>query len=122
MSTLIKMNEQERSGFLQAIKKTKELFQRRRAAEAWSDNLIEGSAVLETASQWKHYYAWMANPGKYNEEEVNGLKTLDEQAFEIEPYHEDLVVKQFKNGTETIIHVTNPSLAVAQDDEKVQVE
>ena len=117
------MNEQERSGFLQAIKKTKELFQRRRAAEAWSDNLIEGSAALETASQWKHYYAWMANPGKYNEEEVNGLKTLDEQAFEVEPYHDDLVVKQFQNGPDTIIHVTNPSLAVApsaQDDEKVE--
>ena len=117
------MDEQERNGFLQAIKKTKELFQRRRTAESWSDNLIEGSASLETPNQWKHYYAWMANPGKYNEEEVNGMKTLDEQAFEVEPYHEDLVVKQFKNGTDTIIHVTNPSFAVApEDDEKVQVE
>ena len=114
------MNEDERTVFQECIHKTTELFKRRATAEDWADNIIEGSNALKTPNQWKHFYAWLASPTLYNEEEVNNVGTLQsttEQAT-IEDYPEGMKVETYKNGCETIVMVRNVGLECDEEDEK----
>ena len=114
------MNSDERNVLHRCFAKTKDLFTRKNQSEDWSHNLIEGSKGLRTPSQWKHYYAWLANPNNYNEDEVASLK-IDNSLTEIEPYDSCMVVETFENGPcETIINVKNRTLYGKQDDEKTE--
>ena len=113
------MNDDERNDFNESVRMTTELFKNNRTTEDWADNLIKGSRSLKTGNSWKHYYAWLANPTKYNEEEVNKLATCGEEPQAvIEDYPDCMKVETFQNGIETIIHVRNMSLE--EKDEKTE--
>ena len=90
------------------FKKTKELFKTRNCYNDWADNIIEGGRILNPTNGrlWKHFYCWLANPTGYNEEEVEGLE-IDNTLKEIPPYPDCMEVREYKNGTETEIRVTN---------------
>ena len=99
--------------------KKPKLFKARTASECWSDNIVEGSRGIKTKLQWRHFYAWLANPDGYNEEDVvapmEGLT-----AAVIEPYPQGMLEQRYENGTETIIHVKNTELYTnEQEEEKV---
>ena len=113
------MNASERAVLQRCFHKTKGLFQRRTQSEDWAENIIDGSKELKTPREWKHFYAWLANPNKYDEEATEKL-VIDNTMTEIESYPKHMVVETYQNGPcETIIHVTNPTLYSQQDDEKV---
>ena len=111
------MTPEERTVLHQAFAKTTDLFKRRGTARDWSDNIIEGSNMLTTAITWKHYYVWLANPNKYNEEAVDCMKVETATPECIQDYPECMKVETFQNGNETLVHVTNSSL---HSDEKVE--
>ena len=100
------MNPSERAVFQQSIANTLNLFKQKKMAEQWSQNIIDGSKLLTTPLQWKHFYCWLANPHGYNEKEVDSLP-VDTEPPVIEPYAECMHVETFVNGNETQIHVTN---------------
>ena len=109
------MNDADRKDFNEAIDTTTELFKRRRTAEDWVRNIEEGSKSLKTGHAWKHYYAWLANPQQYNEEEVNGLDIIDtNDTSVIKEWPKCMVVETVKNGHEIIINVVKQKT----DDEK----
>ena len=109
------MNDEERNNFKESVRKTTELFKRRNTPEDWARNLIDGSSSLKTGNSWKHFYAWLSNPAKYNEEEVNNMGTLATEKTVIEPYDDCMRVDTFENGNEILVHVKNMSL---EEDEK----
>ena len=110
------MNSSERAVLHKSFKKTKDLLMRRNSSEQWSQNLIEGSSMLKTPLQWKHYYVWLANPNGYNEKEVDALK-IDNTPPKIEPYPSHMKVERFQNGSDITVVVTNSQLC-SSDDEK----
>ena len=112
------MNPTERAVLKQAFKKTTDLFKRRNTTEDWARNLRDGSSELTTKLQWTHFYTFLANPRKYKEENVC-LKTAFEEHHSkecIPPYESCFHVQEWKNGTETIINVTN----TLEQDEKTE--
>ena len=111
------MSPEDRILFQQAVQKTTELFKKRTTARDWSDNIIQGSSMLNTKNSWKHYYAWLGNPQNYNEEQTDQLEVVPTTEDDIGCYDKRLTVSKFKNGNETLIHIKNPSLHT-QNDEK----
>ena len=115
------MNLDERVVLQQSLKKTQDLFERRNRSEDWAENLIEGSKNLTTKAQWKHYYVWLANPHKYNEDAVDGME-IDNSLKKIDEYPEHMEVETFQNGPcETLIHVKNPQFHTNMEEEKMDV-
>ena len=113
------MNSDERAILHRCLNKTKGLFERRTRSEDWSHNLIEGSRGLTTATQWKHFYVWLANPNQYNEDAVEKLE-IDNSLTKIEEYADCMEVHTFQNGPcEQIIHVKNPAF-YTNEDEKIE--
>lgn len=110
------MKQTERDVLEKCLKNTADLFKRRPQSESWANNLIEGSRILTTKGQWKHFYTWIANPTKYCFEEAEKTTPATEQTI-ISEYSSEYDVKHFKNGCETIIHVTKKK---SQDDEKTE--
>jgi len=111
------MDADERDILQKAFAKTKKLFQTKKQAEDWAHNLIEGSNALKTPLQWKHYYAWLANPRKYNEQYIAEMPDCTEPAL-IKPYDSCMRVETTQNGPyETIINVVHRT----DDDEKSKV-
>ena len=102
------MNQNERKILHSCFAKTLDLFQQRKQAESWSENLLDGSRQLTTPVQWKHYYVWLAQPSKYCEADVDKME-IDTVPCEIEPYPQGLEVETLKNGNyETFVRVRNP--------------
>ena len=112
------MNSDERSVLQKCFSQTKELFKRKTQSEDWAENLITGSRGLTTARQWKHYYVWLANPKKYDEERTERME-IDTTPPKIDPYPAGMKVETFQNGPcETRIHVSNPHWYKTNEDEK----
>ena len=99
-----------------AIRETRDLFKRRGTAGDWARNLIEGSRRLKTKKEWTKYYAYLANPEGFDPNREYAVVKPEDMT--IEPYPEEQVVTEFKNGTETIVHVKNR--VRSQDDEKTR--
>ena len=104
------MTPEERTVLQVAINRTTKLFKNRRTARDWSDNILQGSRNLTTPNVWKHYYAWLANPTNYSEEDTDNLSIEEYTPACIAPYPDGMKVTSFKNGNETIIRVSNPAL------------
>ena len=114
------MNSDELSILRRCLKNTKKLFQRRGRSEDWAENLIEGSRELTTPTQWKHFYVWLANPNKYDEDAIDEME-VDNSLTTIDEYPEGMEVETFQNGPcETIIHVKNTKF-YTNDEEKIEV-
>ena len=114
------MNSNERAVLENSFKKTIDLFKRRNAPEDWARNLRDGSSELKTNLQWKHFYTFIANPTKYKSEDVC-LKTAEQEHRQkvcITPYEDCFKIKEWKNGSETIINITNPGLDMDEKKEE----
>lgn len=102
------METTEREVLQKAFKKTMDLFKRRASHGDWARNLKEGSAMLTTDLQWKHYYTFLGNPNGYDENNVC-LESCEEEYknLKLEPYEDCFEIREYKNGTETTIYVKN---------------
>ena len=109
------MNQSEERRILhEAFKQCEMMF--RKNCMRFHYNLTQSTKHLNTDWQMKHFYAWVANPRDYNEDEVDLLETGFD-GMEIEPYENYMEVHSFPNGDECFIHVKNSKL-YSQEEEK----
>ena len=117
---MTELTDDERSVLEGVFRKTLDLFKKRNTSEDWSRNLVEGSRGLRTRLQWKHFYAFLANPRGYDEKLVC-RETAEAEHHAgpcITPYPPCYEVHEYQNGNETIIHVRNKELYPEECDEK----
>ena len=88
----------------EAIDKLNSLFRERNSAESWADNIIAASKNLTKKKNWTKFYAYMASPTTFDPDRE--YKTIEE-CNEIPDlkYPDGLEAVEYKNGTETFIHV-----------------
>ena len=100
-----------------AISTTKDLFTRNRHSESWSDNIINGSKYITDPNVWTHYYDFLVNPKDYKI--PTKLENIEYHCNEtqIPPYPADMIVKEYKNGSDITVIVTKKDNK-NEDDEK----
>ena len=92
-----------------ACEKTMNMFLKYPEAADWSNNLIEGSAMLETQEEWDAYIRFLANPSKGIPElkPVAPVPEVEDEKTQTE-LPPQLVTEYIQNGPgETIVIVKN---------------
>ena len=99
-----------------AISRLKTLFTERDSAEWWSQNIIDASRDITKKENWTLFYAYMHNPEAFDP--TRKYETIEDSPEEVDlSYPEGLEAVEYKNGTETTIHVRRV-LVDENDDEK----
>ena len=83
-----------------ALALTRKLFRERDHADDWGRNIIEGSAGLESMSDWTKYYSFLSNPEDFDPEAV--LAPMEDDVV-IPPPPKEFDVVETRNGNETYI-------------------
>ena len=116
------MDELQLRRLWDAIDKTDKLFQDNSTPEDWSANILEGSKHLKSRLEWGNYIKWLHNNGEFEVEHDMKFADLENcKIFEEYDYPEHFETIEYKNGTDTVIHIKNNHFysPKPQDDEKV---
>ena len=103
------MDPAELKNMWEAIKTTKELFEKRKGAQDWQRNIVDGSRNLKTKCEWANYYSWLSNPSAFvpKEESQFLFEEEDNELWKNYKYPAGVYEKRYKNGNETVIHIVN---------------
>ena len=107
------MNSENRKNIELAIKKLKENFKKNNGSNSWATNIVSASNHLEGATEWSHFYHFMADPINYNIDSViiEEVAEMEEVDLEQDKRFETIV---YENGNEAVIHLKRKE----EEDEK----
>jgi hypothetical protein len=107
---------------MEAINEFKRLTKTRTCPSFWTANIVDAHGFCKSKNDHKHFWAFLTNPGEYNPDKVENMKTIGDRVDEvgykcgIQDLPEELTQDIYQNGNEITIRTRRKDIAIEHDE------